>query len=183
MTASTSSCPWVDVTLSRLPFELFVRSLLVTVLADSVLFSLVPGGNSLACIPEAEFELRSKAESGYWSRRVSISTGCIAGTSEDEYISSLVHFKLREMYTKCCCWVIAYLAPPLGVIWPPFRFRRWETARALWDVGPQQSPPSELQSPRASNDCLPPEGFFETREALYQSINAYAKPRGYAFTT
>ncbi|KAL2255234.1 hypothetical protein VTK26DRAFT_3817 [Humicola hyalothermophila] len=22
------------------------------------------------------------------------------------------------------------------------------------------------------DDCLPPEGFFETREALYQSINA-----------
>ncbi|KAL2020520.1 hypothetical protein VTK56DRAFT_8320 [Thermocarpiscus australiensis] len=33
------------------------------------------------------------------------------------------------------------------------------------------------------DDCLPPEGFFETRETLYQSINAYAKPRGYAFTT
>ena len=34
-----------------------------------------------------------------------------------------------------------------------------------------------------SDDCLPPEGFFETREALFESINAYAKPRGYAFTT
>ncbi|KAL2137775.1 hypothetical protein VTI28DRAFT_8314 [Corynascus sepedonium] len=33
------------------------------------------------------------------------------------------------------------------------------------------------------DDCLPPEGFFETREALFGSINAYAKPRGYAFTT
>ena len=34
-----------------------------------------------------------------------------------------------------------------------------------------------------SNDYLPPEGFFETRDALFESINAYAKPRGYAFTT
>ncbi|EAQ84702.1 hypothetical protein CHGG_08716 [Chaetomium globosum CBS 148.51] len=31
--------------------------------------------------------------------------------------------------------------------------------------------------------CLPPEGIFETRKALFESINAYAKPRGYAFTT
>ena len=34
-----------------------------------------------------------------------------------------------------------------------------------------------------SDDCLPPEGFFESRQALYESINLYAKPRGYAFTT
>ncbi|KAL2126963.1 hypothetical protein VTI74DRAFT_11556 [Chaetomium olivicolor] len=33
------------------------------------------------------------------------------------------------------------------------------------------------------DDCLPPEGIFETREALFESINAYAKPRGYAFIT
>ena len=33
------------------------------------------------------------------------------------------------------------------------------------------------------DDCLPPEGFFESRQALFESINAYAKPRGYAFTT
>ena len=33
------------------------------------------------------------------------------------------------------------------------------------------------------DDCLPPEGFFESRQTLYESINAYAKPRGYAFTT
>ena len=33
------------------------------------------------------------------------------------------------------------------------------------------------------DDCLPPEGFFESREALFESINAYARPRGYAFTT
>ncbi|CCF33606.1 hypothetical protein CH063_05762 [Colletotrichum higginsianum] len=33
------------------------------------------------------------------------------------------------------------------------------------------------------DDCLPPEGLFESREALIESINAYVKPRGYAFTT
>ena len=33
------------------------------------------------------------------------------------------------------------------------------------------------------DDCLPPEGFFESREALFESINLYAKIRGYAFTT
>ena len=33
------------------------------------------------------------------------------------------------------------------------------------------------------NDCLPPEGFFKSRQASYKSINLYAKPRGYAFTT
>ena len=32
-------------------------------------------------------------------------------------------------------------------------------------------------------DCLPPEDFFESREALFKSINSYAKPRGYAFIT
>jgi len=34
-----------------------------------------------------------------------------------------------------------------------------------------------------ADDCLPPEGFFESRNALFESINSYAKPRGYAFTT
>ena len=34
-----------------------------------------------------------------------------------------------------------------------------------------------------TDDCLPPIGFFESRQALFESINAYAKPRGYAFTT
>ncbi|PWI63991.1 hypothetical protein PCL_01195 [Purpureocillium lilacinum] len=32
-------------------------------------------------------------------------------------------------------------------------------------------------------DCLPPEGKFESRDALYAAINAWAAPRGYAFTT
>jgi hypothetical protein len=32
-------------------------------------------------------------------------------------------------------------------------------------------------------DCLPPEGFFDSREALFKSINDHAKSRGYAFTT
>ena len=33
------------------------------------------------------------------------------------------------------------------------------------------------------DDCLPPEGFFESRNALFKSINSYTEPRGYAFTT
>ncbi|KAL2258772.1 hypothetical protein VTK26DRAFT_7795 [Humicola hyalothermophila] len=33
------------------------------------------------------------------------------------------------------------------------------------------------------DDCLPPESYFESREALFESINSWAKPRGYAFTT
>ncbi|KAK4076870.1 hypothetical protein Purlil1_12552 [Purpureocillium lilacinum] len=32
-------------------------------------------------------------------------------------------------------------------------------------------------------DCLPPEGKFESRDALFAAINAWAAPRGYAFTT
>ena len=32
-------------------------------------------------------------------------------------------------------------------------------------------------------DCLPPEGHFESQQALFESINTWAKPRGYAFTT
>ena len=31
------------------------------------------------------------------------------------------------------------------------------------------------------DDCLPPEAYFESRQALIQSINAWALPRGYAF--
>ena len=30
------------------------------------------------------------------------------------------------------------------------------------------------------DDWLPPEDFFESREALFKSINTYAEPRGYA---
>ena len=33
------------------------------------------------------------------------------------------------------------------------------------------------------DDCLPPEGYFESRKALFESINSWAKLRGYAFTT
>ena len=32
-------------------------------------------------------------------------------------------------------------------------------------------------------DCLHPEGYFKPQETLYVSINAWAKSRGYAFTT
>jgi hypothetical protein len=32
-------------------------------------------------------------------------------------------------------------------------------------------------------DILPPEGTYESRESLLAAINAWAKPRGYAFTT
>src|SRR6266496_1956904 len=49
------------------------------------------------------------------------------------------------------------------------------------------APPRRLFNTNAmatfSDDCLPPEGFFESREALFNSINSYAEPRGYAFTT
>ena len=33
------------------------------------------------------------------------------------------------------------------------------------------------------DDCLPPEGFYGSRDALYTAINQWAKGRGYAFTT
>lgn len=33
------------------------------------------------------------------------------------------------------------------------------------------------------DDCLPPEGYFESRNALFESINLWATTRGYAFTT
>ena len=33
------------------------------------------------------------------------------------------------------------------------------------------------------DDYLPPEGFLKSRKALFESINTYARPRGYAFTT
>ncbi|EXK23262.1 hypothetical protein FOMG_19959 [Fusarium oxysporum f. sp. melonis 26406] len=32
-------------------------------------------------------------------------------------------------------------------------------------------------------DCLPPEGEFESREALFEAINAWAATRGYGFIT
>jgi len=32
-------------------------------------------------------------------------------------------------------------------------------------------------------DCLLPEDYFKLQETLYVSINAWAKSRGYAFTT
>lgn len=34
-----------------------------------------------------------------------------------------------------------------------------------------------------SDDCLPPERTFESKEDLFEFINAWAAPRGYAFTT
>jgi hypothetical protein len=33
------------------------------------------------------------------------------------------------------------------------------------------------------DDVLPPEGIYESRAALFTAANAWAKPRGYAFTT
>lgn len=33
------------------------------------------------------------------------------------------------------------------------------------------------------NDALPPEGTYNSRESLLETINSWAKPRGYAFTT
>ncbi len=32
-----------------------------------------------------------------------------------------------------------------------------------------------------AEDCLLPESFFESRKALFKSINTYAKPQGYTF--
>ncbi|KAL2885279.1 mutator-like element transposase [Ceratocystis lukuohia] len=40
-----------------------------------------------------------------------------------------------------------------------------------------------LQISRFPDDILPPEGIYESREALFAAANAWAKPRGYAFTT
>ncbi|OAQ58241.1 transposase-like protein [Purpureocillium lilacinum] len=34
-----------------------------------------------------------------------------------------------------------------------------------------------------ADDALPPEGVYDSREALFKAINEWAKPRGYAFTT
>src|SRR5688572_26475420 len=36
---------------------------------------------------------------------------------------------------------------------------------------------------RFSDDCLPPEGDYDSRDALFTAINAWAAPRGYAFRT
>ena len=44
-----------------------------------------------------------------------------------------------------------------------------------------QQPPSRL--PTFGDDCLPPEDEYESRSSLFKSINAWAEPRGYAFTT
>ena len=32
-----------------------------------------------------------------------------------------------------------------------------------------------------SDDCLPPEGEYESRDAVFKAINTWAAPRGYAF--
>ncbi|KAL2886176.1 mutator-like element transposase [Ceratocystis lukuohia] len=40
-----------------------------------------------------------------------------------------------------------------------------------------------LQVSQFPDDILPPEGIYESREALFAAANAWAKPRGYAFTT
>ncbi|KAL2886858.1 PKS-NRPS hybrid synthetase [Ceratocystis lukuohia] len=40
-----------------------------------------------------------------------------------------------------------------------------------------------LQISQFPDDVLPPEGTYESREALFAAANAWAKPRGYAFTT
>ena len=39
------------------------------------------------------------------------------------------------------------------------------------------------QLDRFPDDSLPPEGEYELRDALFEAINAWAKPRGYAFIT
>uniref|UniRef100_A0A1Y1NIF4 MULE transposase domain-containing protein n=1 Tax=Photinus pyralis TaxID=7054 RepID=A0A1Y1NIF4_PHOPY len=39
----------------------------------------------------------------------------------------------------------------------------------------------ELLSQSWADDCLPPEGVFPSREALYEAINKWALPRNYAF--
>jgi len=33
------------------------------------------------------------------------------------------------------------------------------------------------------DDCLPPEGDYDSRETLFKEISAWAKARGYAFIT
>lgn len=40
-----------------------------------------------------------------------------------------------------------------------------------------------LQISQFPDDILPPEGIYESREALFAAANAWAKPRGYALTT
>jgi len=37
------------------------------------------------------------------------------------------------------------------------------------------------QANQFPDDILPPEGTYESREALFAAVNAWAKPRGYAF--
>jgi len=37
------------------------------------------------------------------------------------------------------------------------------------------------QANQFPDDILPPEGTYESREALFAAVNAWAKPRGYVF--
>lgn len=41
----------------------------------------------------------------------------------------------------------------------------------------------EANAVQFPDDCLPPEATYSSREALYEAINSWAKPRGYAFVT
>jgi hypothetical protein len=41
--------------------------------------------------------------------------------------------------------------------------------------------PIEAPATQFPQDCLPPEASYASREALYEAINGWAKPRGYAF--
>lgn len=41
----------------------------------------------------------------------------------------------------------------------------------------------QLTMPSFPDDCLPPEGNYNSRAALLQAINAWAAPKGYAFVT
>jgi hypothetical protein len=38
-------------------------------------------------------------------------------------------------------------------------------------------------SPTFADDCLPPENIYSSRQAVFEAINAWARTRGYAFTT
>jgi hypothetical protein len=42
---------------------------------------------------------------------------------------------------------------------------------------------TETRISQFPDDVLPPEGIYESRAALFTAANAWAKPRGYAFTT
>jgi len=45
------------------------------------------------------------------------------------------------------------------------------------------STPGSVANVSTAENILPPEGIYESREALFTAINSWAKPRGYAFTT